>query len=87
MAPHRPRDGWTRKRDVIAEALTRAETVRIAVQVNGKLRGTVEMPAGAAEQDVVAAGRADANVARFLEGRTERRIVYVQNRLLNFVVE
>lgn len=68
------------------EALTRAETVRIAVQVNGKLRGTVEVPAGAAEQDVVAAGRADANVARFLEGKTERRVIYVQNRLLNFVV-
>jgi leucyl-tRNA synthetase len=62
------------------------ETVRIAVQVNGKLRGTIEAPAGASQEDAEALARAQENVTRHLEGVTVRRIVYVPNRLLNFVV-
>jgi leucyl-tRNA synthetase len=63
-----------------------AEAVRIAVQVNGKLRGTVEVTPGAEEPAVVAAARADDNVSRYLENMTERRVVFVQDRLVNFVV-
>ena len=60
--------------------------MNIAVQVNGKLRGTVQAPIGAAEGDVVAMARAEENVARHLEGVTERKVVVVKDRLVNFVV-
>jgi leucyl-tRNA synthetase len=62
------------------------ETVEVAVQVNGKLRGTVEVERGAEEDAVAAAARAEENVARHLEGATERRVIVVQDRLVNFVV-
>ncbi len=68
------------------EEKARDTAVKIAVQVNGKLRGTVEAEAGAGEEEVVALARAEENVARWLEGATERRVVFIQNRLVNFVI-
>lgn len=67
-------------------AKTVDEAVNIAVQVNGKLRGTVQAAPGAAEADVVALARAEENVARHLEAVTERKVVFVRDRLVNFVV-
>ncbi len=61
-------------------------TVNLAVQVNGKLRGTVSVPAGASQEEAEEAARAEDNVARHLDGASIRRVVYVQDRLLNFVV-
>lgn len=68
------------------EAKTVEDTVKVAVQVNGKLRGTVQIAVGTPEADVVAAARADENVGRHIEGLTERRVIYVEGRLVNFVV-
>jgi leucyl-tRNA synthetase len=62
------------------------ETVKIAIQVNGKLRGTAEAPAGASQEEVETLARAQENVTRHLEGLTVHRVVFVPNRLLNFVV-
>jgi leucyl-tRNA synthetase len=61
-------------------------TVTIAVQVNGKLRASIQVAKGATEAEVVAAARAEENVARHLDGAKERRVVYVKERLVNFVV-
>jgi leucyl-tRNA synthetase len=60
--------------------------VTIAVQVNGKLRASIDVPKGASEADVVAAARAEENVKRHLDGTQERRVIYVKERLVNFVV-
>jgi leucyl-tRNA synthetase len=60
--------------------------VEIAVQVNGKLRATITVEKDAPEADVVAAARAEENVGRHLEGKTERRVIHVPDRLVNFVV-
>ena len=62
---------------------TRAE---VAVEVNGKLRGTVLLEVGADTATAEAAARAEANVARYLDGVTVRRLIHVPDRLLNFVV-
>jgi leucyl-tRNA synthetase len=61
-------------------------TVEIAVQVNGKLRATITVAKDAAAADVVAAARAEDNVGRHLDGMTERRVIHVPGRLVNFVV-
>ena len=67
-------------------ALLKDDTVEIAVQVNGKLRGTVEVEAEADREAVLAAARDEPNVARYLaEGSTRKEIV-VPGRLVNFVV-
>jgi len=69
------------------EAKTRESSVKLAVQVNGKLRATVEGPAGMDQDAAEAAARADGNVQRHLDGALVKRVIYVPNRLLNFVVE
>jgi leucyl-tRNA synthetase len=66
-------------------ALERA-TVEVVVQVNGKLRGRVTVPAGADEGTVREAALADANVQRFMEGKPVRKFVYVPGKLANVVV-
>jgi leucyl-tRNA synthetase len=69
------------------EAKTRETSVKLAVQVNGKLRATVEGPAGMDQEAAEAAARSDENVARYLDGGTLKRVIFIPNRLLNFVVE
>jgi leucyl-tRNA synthetase len=66
-------------------ALERA-TIEVVVQVNGKLRGRVTVPAGADEATVREAALADANVRRFMDGRAVRKFVYVPGKLANVVV-
>jgi leucyl-tRNA synthetase len=67
-------------------ARTVEDTVNYAVQVNGKLRGTVAVARGTGEAEVVAVARAEENVARHLDGATQRKVVFVKDRLVNFVV-
>lgn len=57
-----------------------------AVQVNGKLRGEVEVPADAEEAEVREAAEANERVRAYLDGKTIRKVIFVRNRLLNFVV-
>ena len=68
------------------EAALRRDTVTLVVQVNGKLRGRVEVPAGTERTDAETAARGDPNVARHLEGKAVRQVVLVPDRLLNIVV-
>jgi leucyl-tRNA synthetase len=69
------------------ESKTLEQSVAIAVQVNGKLRATIQAARGASKEEVEAMARADQNVARYLDGGAQvRRVVYVPERLMNFVV-
>jgi leucyl-tRNA synthetase len=61
------------------------DTITVPVQVDGKVRGEVEVAAEAGEDEVVAAARAVDNVARHLEGRQVEKTVWVPGRLLNLV--
>jgi leucyl-tRNA synthetase len=67
-------------------ALVAADTVTIAVQVNGKLRGSVQAPAAAAEAEVRALAEGDEKVKGHLAGKTVRKVIFVPRRLVNFVV-
>jgi leucyl-tRNA synthetase len=62
-----------------------AETLLIVVQVNGKVRGKVTVAADADKDSVEATALADPNVARFLEGKTLRKVIVVPGRLVNVV--
>jgi len=57
----------------------------IVVQVNGKVRGKLMLPADADEETLKERAMADANVARFMEGKTVRKIISVPGKLLNIV--
>ncbi len=58
----------------------------IVVQVNGKVRGKVTVPTNAAEETLRTAALAEDNVARFIEGKTVRKVIVVPGRLVNVVV-
>jgi leucyl-tRNA synthetase len=63
-----------------------SETVVYAVQVNGKLRGQVEVPPDAEKESVLAAARAVPNVAAHIDGASVVKEIVVPGRLVNLVV-
>ena len=63
-------------------------TVKIVVQVNGKVRATVEMPSGEqGKESVTAAALADPNVQSHLAGSEPSSTIYVPGKLINFVLK
>jgi leucyl-tRNA synthetase len=72
---------------VYDEGKLEVETITMAVQVDGKLRATIEVPATIGEEDAFAAAKADDKVDKFLRGRVIQREVYVPGRLINLVTE
>lgn len=96
FAPHLAEELWERLGHTtslayepwpeVDEAYLQVEELEIAVQVNGKLRATVRVPATADQEAVLAIAREHENVARYLDGKQIRRAVYVPGRIVNFVV-
>jgi leucyl-tRNA synthetase len=96
LAPHAAEELWSRlghDRSLAWEPFPEADpdllvedTVEVPVQVNGKLRSRIRVPAEAGAEALEAAARADDRVAAQLEGRTVRKVVAVPGRLVNFVV-
>jgi len=66
--------------------LARAERVAFAIQVNGRLRGVVELARGTAQEEVLAAAESDEAIAKWLEGKSRVKVVFVPDRLVNVVV-
>ena len=96
IAPHLAEELWHRAGDassvhaaawpeVDASALV-VDAIDLVVQVNGKVRGQVTVAADAADADVIAAAKAEPNVARYLEDATVRREIVVPGKLVNLVV-
>ncbi|MCQ2435581.1 MAG: leucine--tRNA ligase [Clostridia bacterium] len=69
------------------EAKTQASTVTVAVQICGKMKATVEMPAGCDQQTAVSMARANDKVAAALDGKTVIKEIFVQDRIVNFVAK
>ena len=97
IAPHLAEELWERAghddsvhlqtwpswdEDALAES-----TIQMAVQVNGKVRGQIAVPADADEPAVLAAAKADRNVARYLEDAELVREIVVPGRLVNLVIK
>ncbi len=61
------------------------DSLTLVVQVNGKLRGQIEVPAAASREEVEAAARGNENVLRFTEGLTIRKVIVVPGKLVNIV--
>ena len=61
------------------------DTLTLVIQVNGKLRGQIEVPATASREDVEAAARDNEGVLRFTEGLSIRKVIVVPGKLVNIV--
>ena len=67
------------------EAKTVSATVEIAVQLCGKLKAVVAMPAGATREEMAALAKADERVAAALDGKTIKKEIVVPGKIVNFV--
>jgi len=76
---HRP---WPR----YDPALVISERLTIPIQVNGKLRSRIEVAADSSEEQVVTLARQDAKLVEWLQGKQPRKVIYVEKKLVNFVV-
>lgn len=70
---------------VLDESALVQDSLTLVIQVNGKLRGQIEVPASASREEVEAAARANENVLRFTEGVTIRKVIVVPGKLVNIV--
>ncbi|MBD9482671.1 leucine--tRNA ligase [Pseudomonas sp. PDM14] len=61
------------------------DNLTLVIQVNGKLRGQIDVPASASREEVEAAARANENVLRFTEGLAIRKVIVVPGKLVNIV--
>jgi leucyl-tRNA synthetase len=96
LAPHIAEELWQRlghaeslasaEWPAADSAYLRADVIEIPVQVNGKVRAKIQVPAEAGESEVIDIARADQNVGRHLDGQTVKRAIYVRGRIVNFVV-
>jgi leucyl-tRNA synthetase len=97
VAPHIAEELWTEhlgKRysihqqswPQVDEAATREDSIEIPVQVNGKLRDKIVVPAEASEDQIKSAALAGDNVQKYLEGKEPRKIIVANKKLVNIVV-
>lgn len=70
----------------VDEAAAAEDEITLVVQVNGKVRERINVPADISDADARAAALASEAVQKFLEGKTPRQVVYVKGRLVNIVV-
>ena len=68
------------------QALTQDAVITLAIQINGKLRGNLEVARDAPEAEVRAQAMAVPNVAKHLEGKTVRKVIVVPGKIVNVVV-
>jgi leucyl-tRNA synthetase len=81
-APSLSRQPWP----AFDPALVVSDRLEIPLQVNGKLRSKIEVPADWTEEQVVALAKQDAKLADWLQGKQPRKVIYVAKKLVNFVV-
>lgn len=70
----------------VDESALISDTLKLVVQVNGKLRAHIDVAAGAAKETIEQQAKEEENVARFIEGKSIKRVIVVPGRLVNIVV-
>jgi leucyl-tRNA synthetase len=97
VAPHIAEELWTeqlgkpysvhqQRWPEVDEAAAREDEIEIPVQVNGKLRDRIVVPAAAGEEQIKAAALASENVRKFLGDNEPKKIIVAQKRLVNIVI-
>jgi leucyl-tRNA synthetase len=67
-------------------ALVVSDRLTIPIQVNGKLRSKIEVPADWNREQVIALAQQDAKLTEWLQGKPPRKVIYVEKKLVNFVI-
>jgi leucyl-tRNA synthetase len=72
---------WTPDADALVQ-----DQIEISVQVNGKMRARIAIPADATDEVAIELAKAEPNVQKFMEGKPVRKAIYVKGKLVNLVV-
>jgi leucyl-tRNA synthetase len=96
IAPHITEELWSRLAKPFSihqqpwptwdEMIAREEQITLIVQVNGKVRDRIDVPAGTPDEALKEAALASPNVTRFLDGREPRKVIIVKGKLVNIVI-
>ena len=95
IAPHVTEDLWVERGKPYSihqqdwptwdEAVAKEDEVTLIVQINGKVRDRITVPAGTADDELKAAALASENVQKHLDGQEPRKVIVVKGRLVNIV--
>ena len=95
VSPHITEELWARRGNPYSihqqpwpqwdEEAAREETISLIVQVNGKVRDKIDVPADTGEDEMKAVALASEKVTRWLEGKTPRQVIVVRGKLVNIV--
>ncbi len=96
FAPHMTEELWqqlghetsihTSKWPAYEEKYLVSDTLTIVVQVNGKVRAQIQMPASATKDQIIEAAQADPKIVEYLSGKEIRKTIFVPGKLVSFVV-
>ena len=96
FAPHMAEELWTKlghKESIFKEAWPkydeskiRDEEVELVVQINGKIRAKLKLPADTSEAEAVKVAKSDENVKKYLDGVEIKKTIFVANKLISFVI-
>lgn len=67
-------------------AMLKSDSLTIVVQINGKVRGDVTVPADMSKEDILATAKANENVQKYLEGATIKKEIYIPGKLISLVI-
>ncbi len=62
------------------------DTMTIVVQINGKVRANIEMPADATEEKIIETAKSDSRIANHLENKPVLKTIYIPSKIVNFVI-
>ena len=68
------------------ESALKVEEITLVIQIMGKTRGTIEVPAGSSKADLEKFARESEAAQRYIEGKEIRKVIVVPNKLVNFVI-
>ena len=96
IAPHMTEELWARRGHPYSihqqpwptwdKEIAREEQITLIVQVNGKVRDRIDVPAGTADEDLKEAALSSDKMLRFLDGREPRKVIVVKGKLVNVVL-
>jgi len=96
IMPHLAEECWAQlgNKTFVAQAkfpqfdakLISEDSIKIAIQVMGKLRAVIEIAKGEKQEEVQKTALKNENVQKFLEGKQPKKVIFVQDKMINFVI-
>ena len=96
FAPHIGEELWhilghndsvvKQKYPVIDESKLQRQEIEFVVQVSSKIRGKIVLPLDASQDEAQAIAIKDENVSKYLEGQSIKKVIFVKNKLINFII-